>query len=274
LPECACGATDYEAVLTGAYDRLLAREYAFEIVRCARCGLARTLPVPDEQQYAVGYFLTTDGGRFVGATEDAWSEGIARYVRRRVGGSRLIDVGCNVGNLVAAATAEGYDAVGIDPDVVATAEGRRLGRDVRACSLQDVEERPFDVAVANHVCEHVVDVRGFFANLENALQPGAHAFILVPHYLGLMPRLMRAHWMGWAPSQHVWHFTPQTLRNVVERASGLRLVECTTRGVIEPPSTGPKGRVKAAAAALSRRGGWGDQIEALFQMPLNQANGR
>jgi hypothetical protein len=80
-----------------------------------------------------------------------------------------------------------------------------------------------------------------------------------------MPRLMRENWMGWFPQQHVWHFTPATLVGTVERAGNLRAVDCTTRGVIEPPSTGMKGAVKAAVSMLSRSVEWGDEIEAVFQ---------
>jgi SAM-dependent methyltransferase len=272
-PACVCGATQYSPVLRGTYDRLLLHDYAFEVVRCNRCALARTLPVPDQRQYDSGYALTTEDGRFVGAHEDGWSERTVRYVRRRAGGSRLIDVGCSVGNLVAAAKAHGYEAVGIDPDCVATAEGRRLGREVRAGRIEDVAEESFDVAVANQVVEHVLDVRGFFAALERVLAPGGYAFILVPHYRGLMPRLMRDHWIGWFPSQHVWHFTPTTLKHVAEGSSGLRLVEYTTKGVIEPPSAGLRGYVKAAVTACSHATGWGDEIEALFQKAPHGSNG-
>jgi hypothetical protein len=78
---------------------------------------------------------------------------------------------------------------------------------------------------------------------------------------------MKNRWIGWYPSQHVWHFVPETLTGVVGEASGLRLVTLTTKGVIEPPSVGFKGHVKAGVTVVSRIVEWGDQIEAFFQKP-------
>jgi 2-polyprenyl-3-methyl-5-hydroxy-6-metoxy-1,4-benzoquinol methylase len=266
-PRCFCGSTHYRSVLQGTYDRLLLTDYAFAIVVCVECGLARTLPVPDPEQYARGYALTTAAdGRFVGATDDAWSASIVEDVRSFVPVGRLLDIGCHVGNLVAAATARGYDAVGIDLDPVATAEARRLGRAVRTAGIEDVEET-FDVVVMNQLLEHVFDLREFLAHVARVVEPGGYALVYVPCYRGLMPRLMRTHWMGWFPSQHVWHFAPETLRRVVEEATPLRLVRRTTKGVIEPPSTGTKGWAKARIIAFSRAVGWGDEIEAVFRKP-------
>jgi hypothetical protein len=76
---------------------------------------------------------------------------------------------------------------------------------------------------------------------------------------------MGQNWMGWFPQQHVWHFTPATLIRTVEGATGLRVVDCATRGVIEPPSPGAKGVAKAIVSACSRCVKWGDEIEAVFE---------
>lgn len=252
-PACFCGSLPYRRLLTGSYDRLLLRNYAFEVVQCTQCELARTLPVPDPQQYEQGYALTTQEGHFVGATEDGWSAQIVDVVRTLVPNGRLLDVGCHVGNLVAAAAARGFDAEGIDLDPVATAEGRRLGRAVLTGRLEALD-KTYDVVVMNQVLEHVLDLKTFLAGVTGVLAPGGHAFIFVPYHRGAMPRLMGDHWIGWFPSQHVWHFTPATLVRVVQEASPLQLVSYTTKGVIDPPSAGLKGRVKSAVAAFASDG--------------------
>jgi SAM-dependent methyltransferase len=272
-PLCFCGSRRYRLLLNGSYDRLLGHDYAFEIVQCLVCGLARTLPVPDPEQYEQGFVLTTEGGRFVGATEDAWSARIVDDVRAVVPSGRLLDVGCHVGNLVEAANAAGFDAEGIDLDPVATAEARRLGRAVLTGRLEDLEGT-YDAVVMSALLEHILDLRSFVGHVERLLAPNGHAFVYVPYHRGLMPRLMGQNWMGWAPNQHVWHFSPRSLIRVVHEASPLRLVRYTTKGVIEPPSTGVKGRVKKAVDKLSRATGWGDQIEAIFRKPDGFADGR
>jgi SAM-dependent methyltransferase len=265
-PVCFCGSRRYSRVLDGRFDRLLLQNYEYTTARCLACGLVRTLPVPDPSQYQHGWALSTNEGRFVGSSNDQWSERLAQYVRARSRGTRLLDIGCHVGNLVVAAIAQGFEAEGIDLDPLATAEGQRLGRPVRTQSIEEVDST-YDVVVLNHVFEHVVDLRPFLASVSAVLVPGGRAFVFVPHHRGLLPRLMKDHWIGWFPSQHVWQFTPGTLGRVVEQSSPLRLVHCTTRGVIEPPSVGVKGTVKACLTLVSRAAGWGDQVEAIFEKP-------
>jgi SAM-dependent methyltransferase len=261
---CFCGHERHTIVISGRYGRLGVHDYGFAILQCESCGLARTWPVPDPAQYEAGYSLTTEEGEFVGSTEDAWSASVVRDVARRAKGRRLIDVGCHVGNLVQAATEIGFDAYGIDLDPVATTAGRRLGRAVENCTLAQVENT-FDVAVLVHVLEHVRELREFLSQLERVLAPHGLAFIYVPYYRGLVPRMMGENWIGWFPQQHAWHFTPDTLVGTVERVGKLRVAECTTRGVIEPPSTGIKGAAKATVSKLSRSVAWGDEIEAVFE---------
>jgi 2-polyprenyl-3-methyl-5-hydroxy-6-metoxy-1,4-benzoquinol methylase len=264
---CFCRHTRYHVFLAGDHDRLLLRDYEFKIAECLECGLARTFPVPDTSQYERGYFVTTGlHGEFTGGYEDAWSADIARFVRSRSSGVKLLDVGCNVGNLVAAAAQEGFAAEGIDIDPVAIRAGRSRGRNVRLMRIEDVEGS-VDAVVLNHVLEHVLELRGFLSAVERTLVPGGRMFVFVPHYRGLIPRLMRKNWIGWFPSQHIWHFTPKTLEHVIAEASELRLIELTTKGAIEPPSTGVKVRAKQLATWIAQRMCWGDQIEAIFEKP-------
>jgi 2-polyprenyl-3-methyl-5-hydroxy-6-metoxy-1,4-benzoquinol methylase len=263
LPRCRCGGAQYERIFDGHYDRLGADHYAFAVYRCGRCGLARTHPVPDTSQYSAGFALTTSDGRFVGAFEDPYSESIADAVRGRVPSGRFLDVGCGVGSLVMAAKERGFQAVGVDLDPIATAEGRRLGRPVRTGSIADVRGE-FDAIVLNHVLEHVLDLSSFLRQVEARLAPGGSLFLFVPHYRGVLPRVMRERWMGWVPMQHVWHFTPETLSSVVTRATSLEELASTARGAIEPPSHGIKGWIKRAVTTVAARANRGDEIEAVF----------
>lgn len=263
-PACPCGARTYRTLLRGTFDRVYLRLHPHSIVECTGCGLARTLPVPDAGQYRDGYAMTTSEGEFVGAAADGWSRERAAWVAARTPGVRLLDVGCGAGNLVAAAAGLGLDAEGVDLDPVATAWGRRLGRRVRTGTLDDVDGE-YDAVVLAHVLEHVADPAGLLRQAARVLAPGGRVFVFVPNRTGLLPRLMRERWMGWVPSEHVWHFTPETLRRTAEGRTPLRVVECTTRGIIEPPSAGAKGAVKAAARAAARLLGRGDQIEAILE---------
>lgn len=257
---CVCGATRGSPQLHGTWTRAGYEGIPFTVVRCARCALARTEPVPDTRVYARGE------SDWSGAThDDVWSAPLARSLRRELPGRRLIDVGCNRGHLVAAAAAAGFDALGIDLDPVAIAEGRSHGRNILNLPVADLVGE-FDVLVLHHVLEHVVGVAGFLGHCARLLAPGGTAVIHVPYHRGLVPRLMGDHWFAYAPNEHVWHFTPATLTATVEGCTPLRRVTVRTKGAIEPPSSGAKGAVKRIIAQTASRLGWGDEIRARFRM--------
>lgn len=265
---CACGSAEYEIVLEGRTSRLAVVNYEFRIAICRDCGLGATIPRPNVEQYQDGYSLSTDEGRFTGSARDGWSEPLARFVQERIPGGRFLDIGCHVGNLVAAASAAGFEAEGIDADPVATAYGASLGRPIRCATLEAVTGG-FQVIVVNHVLEHIGDLAGFLHSVERLLAPGGMLFVFVPNRRGLMARAMGANWIGWFPNQHVWHFDRHSLLALFKRETNLSVAACTTKGVIEPPSVGARGMVKKVLTRGSRIAGWGDQIEAIFQRQAN-----
>lgn len=172
----------------------------------------------------------------------------------------MLDIGCHVGNLIVAAGDLGFDAEGVDVDPVATQAARDMGRNVRTASISDVSGS-YDVLVANHVLEHLGDPKDTLRHIARLLNARGRAFVFVPHYRGLLPRLMKDHWSGWFPTQHVWHFEPRTLIRLVEETSLLRVISCTTKGVIEPRSTGARGQMKGAISMLASALNVGDEIQ-------------
>jgi 2-polyprenyl-3-methyl-5-hydroxy-6-metoxy-1,4-benzoquinol methylase len=258
---CVCGAAEYRELFKTT-DRSSGRSYA--IAQCRRCGLARTLPPPDTEQYEAGYAPTTRDAQFTGKLHDDWSPGVARFVRDHSQGISFLDVGCSVGNLVVEASQLGFDAEGIDVDPVATEEARRAGRPVRTARVEEVTGT-YDVVVANHVLEHIGDLSDFLAQVSRVLARDGRFFVFSPNHHGLIARLRRSRWMGWVPSEHVWHFTPETLASTVERASPLRAVSSTSQGVIEGPAGGPAGVAIAALTLVSKGLGRGDQVEGIFE---------
>lgn len=233
-------------------------------MECERCGLARTFPIPDTEQYRSGYAPKTSDGQFTGELNDFWSPEVACYVRDHSTGKSLLDVGCGVGNLVVAAAQVGFDAEGIDVDPITTEEARRQGRRVRTGTISQLDST-YDAVVVNHVLEHIEDLEGFLSQLSLLLTPGGRLFVLAPNRDGLIAKLRRSRWMGWVPREHVWHFTPETLTATVQRFTALSLVSCTSQTVIEGPVGGARGLVVAALTFISKTVGRGDQVEGIFE---------
>src|SRR5262249_44250346 len=157
------------------------RRIHFRVHECRRCGLARTEPAPDPEQYESGYRPTTESGHFSGALTDAYSEHLAAWVRARSAGTALLDVGCHVGNLVDAAARVGFASKGVDRDPIAVRAGQAAGRPITKEALDGLTDE-YDVVVANHVLEHVADPRSFLVQLERVTAEHGRVFIFVPHY--------------------------------------------------------------------------------------------
>ena len=256
-PDCACGAKSYRGVMSGTYRRRHRRAFRFTVIECRRCGLRRSWPVPSLEVYEQG-----DAHSSARPSNTAvWSEAIVRDVKSLVREGRLLDVGCNNGDTVAAALRAGFEAEGIDIDPAAIAVGEAAGLPVRVARLEEVEGR-FDAILLNHVLEHIVDVRAALASIARLLARNGCCFVYVPNHRGLVPRLMREDWSGWLPSEHVWHFSPATFRSIVA-GSAVQTMRLTTRGVIEPVQ-GNHARAKRLVIGFSRAVSWGDQIEAVL----------
>jgi SAM-dependent methyltransferase len=214
------------------------------IERCRRCGLGRTVPAPAEadgrEHFAAdpGYFRDA-----VAAPKDRWwsrFQAAPLDMLAAAGapvGARLLDVGCNVGYLVAAAAARGFRAHGLDGSAAAVAVGReRLGVDVRCARLHAgvVDEASEDVVVFNHVLEHLPDPGAALRAAAGWVRPDGWLVVGVPNFASPLARVAGTRWSGLVPEQHVWHFTPAALRRLVE-ASGFTAVRWRTRMLTYAP---------------------------------------
>jgi len=100
-------------------------------------------------------------------------------------GGRALDVGCGVGQVVAALTREGCEAHGVD---VAPANIDRAQQFSPRCLLYDGRHLPypdnhFDSVGALNVLEHVEDPEDFIRELVRVCAPGGRIVISSPNFL-------------------------------------------------------------------------------------------
>jgi SAM-dependent methyltransferase len=99
-------------------------------------------------------------------------------------GTRVLDVGCGLGDLVARLDAMGCRSVGIDvsPRTIERAKARHPGADVRVVDIERdaLPEGPFDVVVFADVVGHVDDVQRTFERVHRLLAPGGR--VIVTYY--------------------------------------------------------------------------------------------
>lgn len=150
---------------------------------------------------------------------------------------RLLDVGCAHGWFLRAAAADGWEAVGIEPDPRMARFARDAGMTVRAGMFPSAlapGER-FDCIVFNDVFEHLPDVGGALRACHSLLAPGGLLVLNLPDARGPFYRVARAlsrfgihgplerMWQKGFPSPHVSYFTEPLLRRLATR-HGFRAV--------------------------------------------------
>lgn len=181
----------------------------FRIDRCETCDLGQTLPQPAD--LGAYYGAQYHGGRH-GVTDRLCMERRLGFVSQVTSPARLLDFGCGDGGFVAAASAAGWDASGVEmrPD-----HARAKGLTV----YERIEDAPgvFDVITLWHSLEHVATPRETVERLLKLLKPGGHILIAVPNRESWQARLFGRSWFHIDAPRHLFHFTPGALQGLLER---------------------------------------------------------
>jgi len=194
-------------------------------VRCRGCGLLRTWPPPDAQTLSSLYGSPDyyDARSMGASSEAAWvgraGEIVGSLPRRP---SSVLDFGAGEGHLVHALRARGLGAQGVEPFPA----GRQAARERYGLELLDEvpANRHFDLVTLVHALEHVPEPVSTLVRLKDVLEPQGLAFIEVPNAASVdMRRSSRRREILDLPV-HLFHFAPDTLVRVIERA-GLKVLD-------------------------------------------------
>jgi SAM-dependent methyltransferase len=132
----------------------------------------------------------------------------------------LLDVGCAYGFFLQEAKPY-FDVSGIELAEDAAAFGRRAGLNVVSGIADEATLRrlgPMDVIVLLDVIEHLPDPRATLRLCADQLQPGGIMVLTTGDFASFYARLAGAHWRLMTPPQHLWFFTPDSIRKLASAA--------------------------------------------------------
>lgn len=178
------------------------------------------------------HFGTPGGPRGWGEHALTWLAGWWLYPRRQSltalpyqGEGRLLDYGCGSGWFARQMRDLGWKVTGMDFSSYAAAQvHRHFGIPTLAGTLPHPEVRPgsFDAITLGAVLEHVHRPHDLVAAAAAALAPGGCLVVSVPNLASWGLHYFGPHWWGLQLPHHLLHFTPNTLRRLLE-ASGLEV---------------------------------------------------
>lgn len=246
---------------------LLYEKNGCRIHRCADCGLGHTdaSGFDPRAYYTEAYF---SGGHADGYADYRAAEPVlrrefahvVRFIRRYKASGRLLEIGCAYGFFLEEARAH-FDVTGIEIAADVAAQARARGLDVRQGLADAATLAPlgtFDVIVLLDVIEHLPDPAAVMQLIAAHLKPGGIVVLTTGDFASLLARALGARWRLMTPPQHLWFFTPESMRRLGEAQ------RLTSERIDHPWKTVPLslvlfqlGRmlgVRAAAPALGRLG--------------------
>lgn len=211
------------------------------INKCPNCGLVYTKhnEIFQDNIYREDYFT----GKGMSGKDFLKNKEILEFDRFRlkkrlkkieqlVSKGNLLDVGCATGIFLEMTHNKGWNCYGIELSEFAANYCRnKLKLNVVTGTLDKASypKNYFDVVTLFHVLEHIADPVTFLSNdVRPVLKSGGLLVIETPNFACWESKSNREQWSDLKPREHIYYFTPLTLKKVIEK-SGFEIVQIQTR---------------------------------------------
>jgi 2-polyprenyl-3-methyl-5-hydroxy-6-metoxy-1,4-benzoquinol methylase len=198
----------------------------YEVRQCTKCGLGYTWPPvqneeriqENESNYTIKNRLKTYNSR----KKDLLDRNQLRLleITKLLGNHNgaLLDLGCSTGFFLERAQEIGWKVHGVEMNSETGTYARdQLGMDIFIGTLEEAHytSGEFDVVTAWDVIEHVQDPVQLLKEVKRILRPGGVLALQVPNINSLMVKKTGNYWNWWTLPDHINHFTPQSIQNLL-----------------------------------------------------------
>jgi 2-polyprenyl-3-methyl-5-hydroxy-6-metoxy-1,4-benzoquinol methylase len=174
-------------------------------------------------------------------------------------GWRVLDVGCNTGELTVRLAALQCRTLGLDinADAIALARQQFPTGEFQVGTLTELSARDFDAIVSSHVIEHLPDLEEFLHAARKRLRPGGRLVLATPNRCAWSRRLAHRLWgvSFFDDPTHVCFYSAGNLRDRLVRC-GFENIATTTRRLYFPLAARLPQRVHLAVPGC----GMGDHL--------------
>jgi 2-polyprenyl-3-methyl-5-hydroxy-6-metoxy-1,4-benzoquinol methylase len=193
---------------------------------CLQCDLAWTedFKYPNYKNYHRDETYNTSNSLF----DNAFLR-LLHIAQKYLTQGKMFEVGTSVGNLLEIFFQNGWEVSGIESSQMARNIARRKGFKVQAGYFEtaNIPKNMYDLVVINQTLEHLRNPLFVLKKIKRILKRRGMVLIGVPNFGSLSAKALRQYWYYILPSEHKWHFSPQSLKRLVIKA-GLRPIEYQT----------------------------------------------
>ena len=194
----------------------------FELVRCAACGHRYSTELHAGEHLAREYYNESDAAlaeRSVASLNARFEEYAAILSPRFPEPGRVLDIGCNAGELLALFAARGWQVAGVEISPGPAARARAtLNAPIWEGPVEQVlpaTER-FDLVAMTHVLEHIPSPAGVLAQVRGALAPRGKLLLEVPNADDFLLRVWRGGYRPLCPGDHASFFDARSLTRLLK----------------------------------------------------------
>ena len=199
--------------------------------QCQNCKLVFVSPLPDINQQKKFYDVEYQEGLYlvyknaekirIKLNEKRFHD-LSKYNIKK----RILDIGCATGFFLDLAKKNGLDTYGIELSYEAYEIAKKKHDNIFNGTLEDAKfsDSQFDTITMFDVIEHVLNPDKTIKEVSRIMNKDGILAITTPDFSSSHSKIMGKHWYQINPSQHLFYFTPQTIRLLLEK-HGFKIIK-------------------------------------------------
>lgn len=208
---------DKKCIACGGRLSLIGESAGVEIYKCVHCGLGVTSGAGSKKpgQYHRDWVYAKREKQFRNIFQKR-ADIIQRFGQK----GNVLEIGSSTGILSSLLKQQGWDVAGIEPsrEAASMANKRGVPTTVLPFERAKLANKKYDVLIFNHTLEHMTNPLTILKKARSILGAGGILFIDVPNFASLAARVAGVSWKYILPNEHLWHFTPSALFNLLNKA--------------------------------------------------------
>ena len=221
--------------------KVLDKKDGFSVIECVLCGFKHILPIPSDTElqklYQKEFYQKEKPNYFKETKEDLpwWLATYANYyslLEKHTSGRKILDIGSGPGHFLFTGKKRGWDVLGVEPSLSASAYALRRGLPVinDFFSFENLKKYgPFDVVHMSLVLEHVPEPIQFLKEAKKLLKPGGLIAVFCPNDYNPLQIILRNElgFKPWwvLPRHHLNYFDFKSMKKLLVRL-GFKEKEC------------------------------------------------